>query len=321
MPDHPLVTRADLSTLLSSVADRTINPLAGIFGPDSISWRINRESALFLGAGRAALLQLAHPWVATSLAQHSNLLTNPIGRFHGTFRVIFTMIFGTRGQALAASRHLHTLHIGIRGELPEAVAAHPAGSHYEANETAALLWVFATLVDSALVAYQLVLPALSSAERERYYAESMTMAALFGIPPSALPPDWAAFVRYNREMWDSGVLGINDLSRTMAHRLLAGSGSWVRPPRWYRALTAASLPPRLRADFQLAFGPSEERSLRRAQLWLPRLYRRIPGRLRFVGPFQEAQARLAGRPIGPLTRANNRFWMGQPRLLFPQAAD
>src|ERR1022692_2269401 len=112
------VTRGDLESLLASVEQRVANPRAGIFGRGSISWKINRESALFLGAGRAALLQLAHPWVAAALDQHSNLRNDPLGRFHNTFRVVFTMVFGTLDQALAASRALYQMHTRIRGELP-----------------------------------------------------------------------------------------------------------------------------------------------------------------------------------------------------------
>jgi uncharacterized protein (DUF2236 family) len=41
--------------------------LSGIFGPQSMTWRINREAAIFLGAGRALLLQLAHPWIAAAI--------------------------------------------------------------------------------------------------------------------------------------------------------------------------------------------------------------------------------------------------------------
>src|SRR5271169_662520 len=96
--------------LLATVAAQTADPSAGIFGPRSLSWQINRESALFLGAGRAALLQLAHPWVAAALAEHSSLRADPLARFHHTFRVVFTMVFGTLDQALAASRHLYRLH-------------------------------------------------------------------------------------------------------------------------------------------------------------------------------------------------------------------
>jgi ER-bound oxygenase mpaB/B'/Rubber oxygenase, catalytic domain len=86
------VSRKDIERLRTSVGDDTSDPHAGIFGPCSISWKVNRESALFLGAGRAALLQLAHPWVASALHQHSNLRTDPLARFHNTFRVVFTMV-------------------------------------------------------------------------------------------------------------------------------------------------------------------------------------------------------------------------------------
>lgn len=56
----------------------------GVFGPRSLTWQIDRESAVFFGAGRALLLQLAHPWVAAAIEQHSNVFADPIGRFHRT---------------------------------------------------------------------------------------------------------------------------------------------------------------------------------------------------------------------------------------------
>jgi uncharacterized protein (DUF2236 family) len=116
------------------------------------------------------------------------------------------MIFGTLPQALAASRHLYQLHTRIKGELPESVAGYPQGSPYEANEVNALLWVYATLIESALLAYDSVLPPLSLTEREAYYTESKTLAALFGIPPAALPVDWSRFEAYSRAMLTSDML-------------------------------------------------------------------------------------------------------------------
>jgi len=292
----------------------------GFFGPDSLTWRINRESAIFLGAGRAALLQLAHPWVAASLVHHSNLMNDAIGRFHSTFRVIYTMLFGTRAQAIAASEQVYRLHTGIRGELPNAVGAHPRGEHYEANEVNALCWVFATLVESAILAYDFALPPLTAVEREQYYAESKLTAALFGIPPAALPADWAAFERYCADIMDSPLLGVDDNARRLGCSVLSGAGTWIRPPRWYRALTACWMPPRLRDAFDLPFAAAEEKAVQSAVRRLPRLYLRIPGAIRFVGPYHEAQARLRGRSPGPLTRQSNQFWMGRPRLLYPQLA-
>jgi uncharacterized protein (DUF2236 family) len=312
------VSRAEIERLWDSIRHQTADPHAGIFGPSSISWKVDRESALFLGAGRAALLQLAHPWVAAALDRHSNLRNDPLARFHNTFRVVFTMIFGTLSQALAASRQLYQLHTRIKGELPHSVARYPQGSPYEANEVNALLWVFATLMESAMLAYNTVLPPLSSAEREAFYTESKTLAALFGIPPEAMPADWSAFETYNQAMLSSDVLGVNALSREMAHRVLHGRGSWVPVPAWYRALTAASMPERLRNEFALEYGKQEEDAAARARERLARIYRRVPAALRFVGPYQEANARLRARRVNLLTLASNRFWMGQPRMMFAQ---
>jgi uncharacterized protein (DUF2236 family) len=308
------VTRDDLEFQIAALQRNISEPGAGIFGSNSISWKINRESALFLAAGRAALLQLAHPWVTAALNQHSSLLARPIARFHNTFRVVFTMIFGSSAQAFAASRSLYQLHTRIRGQIPAAVASYSKDSPYEANQLPALRWVYATLVHSAIVAYECVLPPLTDAERAAYYAESTTLAALFGIPRGALPPDWNSFETYISDMCQSQSLGVGDRARSMAHSLLAGSGSWIHIPRWYRALTTEWLHPRFREEFQLDFGALQQESARKARLWLPAIYRRLPPSIRFVGPWHEAQARLANRAPGFLTHRSNQFWIGQPQL-------
>ena len=307
----------DLSeALLSSVAHQAADPRGGIFGPGSVSWKINRESAVFLGAGRAALLQLAHPWVATALQQHSSVIAQPIARFHNTFRIVYTMIFGSLHQALAAARHLYRLHTAIRGELTEPAAGWPRGAHYEANQIAALRWVFATLVESAVLAYDCALGPMPPAEREQYYAGSKTLAGLFGLPASELPQDWAAFHAYNLAMHASAELGVTASARAMAHNLLSGAGSWIPIPRWYRALTTQSMPNRFREEFALSYSAQDERAAARARRWIPRVYRTLPASLRFVGPFHQAQARISGRRAGPLTRLSNRFWVGQALLPF-----
>ena len=310
------VTQQDNQALLDRVALLADGPKTGIFGPASITWRINRESALFLGAGRAALLQLAHPWVAAALAEHSTVLHRPIARFHNTFRVVFTMVFGTLEQALAAARYLYALHTHITGRIPEDVVGYQRGSHYEANEVSALRWVFATLVESAVIAYEAVLPPLGAGEREQYYIEARTLAGLFGIPSEALPEAWDSFAAYNSEMHASNALGVSQGARVIAHNLLAGAGSWIHPPPWYRAVTAAWMPPRFREEFGLGFGARERHSAERALCLLPRIYRRLPGAVRFSGPWREARSRLAGRRPGWLTQSSNRIWIGEPTMPF-----
>src|SRR5215217_977958 len=75
-----IVTAESLERELEWVRTAAAGPDAGIFGPHSISWRVDRKAALFLGAGRALLLQLAHPWVAAAIEQHSDTFENSLGR-------------------------------------------------------------------------------------------------------------------------------------------------------------------------------------------------------------------------------------------------
>jgi uncharacterized protein (DUF2236 family) len=310
------VTPDVLERALARVAGAVDDPKAGLFGPASMLWRVDREAALFLGAGRALLLQLAHPFVAAGVAEHSRTLSDPIGRFHRTFAVMYALVFGNLDQALEAARRLHRRHAAVTGALPEAAGPYPAGTAYLANEAQALLWVHATLADTALVAHDLVLPPLAAGEQERYYAECRRLGALFGLPPEDQPEDLEAFRAYFEGMLSpAGPLQVSAAARAVAGPVLAGAGTWLRPPRWYRDLTAGLLPEPLRDGFGLRYGPAERRRAERAVAWLARLYPALPARLRQVGPAQEARGRLDGQPRpDALTRTLNRFWIGRDRI-------
>jgi uncharacterized protein (DUF2236 family) len=310
-----VVGEADLERELALLHKPIADSPVGVFGPSSVMWQIDKEAAIFLGAGRALLLQLAHPCIATAIAQHSRTLADPIGRFHRTFNSVFAMVFGTTEQAMAAARRLHQRHAGINGRLTEAAGRFAAGSRYEANEVAALCWVHATLVDSALIAYQLVFPPLSAEERERYWTEARRFAAFFGIPQDALPQSWADFATGNDRMLGSDLLSVSDEARRIARVVLSGAGTWLPIPSWYRALTARLLPVRLREEFGLPYGELEHRQTERALAVLRQVYPWVPPLLRHVGPYHEASAQLAGRVRpGVATQLLNRLWIGQKSM-------
>ena len=134
------------------------------------------------------------------------------------------MVFGSLDQSLSAARSLHRRHAEIKGRLSSAAGPFPAGSRYYANEVPALCWVHATLIETALLAYELVLPPLTPEQRERYYSESRLFAALFGIPDESLPHDWTAFSTYIAGMVQSDTLTVTDQARIMARRLITGAG-------------------------------------------------------------------------------------------------
>src|SRR5213082_703348 len=129
---------------------------AGLFPDDSIVRQVNRENVLVLGGGRALLMQLAHPSVAAGVDEHSDFRTHPIQRLRRTVRMIMAIVFGDRETALAAARAVNQTHGRVRGE------------RYRALDPDLLLWVHATLVDSALATYETFVKPLPAREREDF---------------------------------------------------------------------------------------------------------------------------------------------------------
>src|SRR4051812_13451649 len=166
-----IVTRADLEASLAALRGQIPDPRAGILGPRSIAWRIGGDVAVFLGGGRAALLQLAHPMVAHAIDQHSHTRADVAGRFRRTFRNVFAMVFGHVDDAFFAARRVHTIHSRIHGTIPERVGGWPAGTPYHANDADALRWVHATLVDTTLLVREHVDGALPAAIKDGYVIE------------------------------------------------------------------------------------------------------------------------------------------------------
>lgn len=319
MPPDPRVTDADLERGLQAALRGAPGDPAGLFGPASPVWRVNGEAVIFLGAARALLLQLAHPWVAEGIVRHSRALADPVGRFHRTFGLIYPMLFGTLGQASDAARRLHRRHAGVSGTLPAAAGRWAAGAVYAANDRSAMAWVQATLADTALRVYELALPPLDAVERERYWQDTRRLGGLFGLSPDDHPADWAGFQAAFSQKLDlagtpHGELAVTDAARAVAQALFRDVKPWLRQPAWALDLTASLLPPSLRDGFGLPWDDARRDRVARLTDRLARHYRRLPRAIRQVGPWQEAQARLAGRPPSWAVRANNLLWLGRDRL-------
>lgn len=310
----PLVSRGDLDEELAALRASVSDPRAGLFGPSSIVWEVAREAAIFLGAGRAALLQLAHPYVGTAIAHHSITLANPQLRFQRTFRRIFRMVFGDLDEALGAAADVFRVHSHVHGALPEAVGPFPRGHTYDARDREAAVWVLATLWDTSLWLFDRVVRPLGVEERARYYEESRRFAQLFGVA-RALPPTYAAFTAYVEHTLSSELLTVSsDAARIGRHimrpdnllgRALAGD---------FGLFTAHLLPPRLAQAFGLERGGARgarrfERILELARRAVPRL----PPRVRYLPAYLDAQRRLRG-DLGRdrLGELMTRLYLGQP---------
>ncbi|HZU17521.1 MAG TPA: oxygenase MpaB family protein, partial [Candidatus Dormibacteraeota bacterium] len=203
-----------------------------LFPPDSVTWRVNQEPALLLAGGRALLMQLAHPGVAAGVDEHSDYRRRPLRRLARTLRLTMAISFGTREQALAAARRINDTHRRVRGE------------GYEAMDPRLLLWVHATLIDSAVVAYRTFVGPLTPAEEEAYYRQATVVGALLGIPRGRYPSGLAGFRRYLADMLEGDELRVDERARALAGyvlrprlRLVPGFAYWP-----VEVLTAGLLP-------------------------------------------------------------------------------
>src|SRR5258705_1647712 len=72
-----------------------------ILGPDSIAWRIASDPRLYLGAGNALLLQVAHPTVGSGVRDFSKFESEPWDRLFRTIDYVNLSVYGGGGAAPA----------------------------------------------------------------------------------------------------------------------------------------------------------------------------------------------------------------------------
>lgn len=298
------VSREDLEASLLRLAADVRDPRAGLFGPSSKVWQVNREAAIFLGAGRAALLQTAHPFVATGVDQHSKTKTDPVGRFARTFEAVFAMVYGDQDHAFKAARTVHSIHRRITGTIPERVGSFASGSRYAANTDEALFWVHATLWDTSIQCFELIVRPLSNAEKNTYYEETKRFAALFGIPDAVIPPTWGDFVEYNAQAFEAPWLAVGREGADIV-RFLLKPPTIALAPMWrtFGVLTAGLLPPRVRELYELPFGRLERGIFDGAIRTIRASYPHLPPSVRHLPPYRTAMDTLGEQPDTALGKA------------------
>jgi uncharacterized protein (DUF2236 family) len=244
--------------------------VTGLYADDSITRRVNRENILLLGGGRALLMQLAHPMVAAGVDDHSDFRTHPIRRLRRTVLMTMAIVFGERETALAAARTVNRAHARVQG------------SEYRALDPDLLMWVHATLVDSALVTYQAFVQKLSPSDCEDFYQESKLIGELLGIPRGRFPRSLKDFAEYMHRMLSEGEVRVGERAKELGRlvvrpplRLLPGP---VMVP--FEVVTAGLLPASLRAPYGLPWGRGQQRAFKLAVAAVPRIVALTPPVLR-----------------------------------------
>jgi uncharacterized protein (DUF2236 family) len=238
-----------------------------------------------LGGGRALLLQVAHPLVAAGVAEHSGYREDPWKRLAGTMNAVWAVVFGTRAQADRAARRVRAMHAKVNGTLAAPMGPFAAGTRYSALDPDLLLWVHATLVDSALLVHSQWVGGLRESDQAAYYEDAKTLAGLFGTPPEVIPTTLADFRVYMEQMLAGDEICVTDTARQIARTVLDPPlPRALRPAAGVVNLVTASLmPPRLRREYGIAWDPVRAAVLAGSREWVRRIAMPLlPGRLRQV---------------------------------------
>ena len=256
-----------------------------LFGPDSMMWKVNRESVLLLGGRAALLMQLAHPLVAAGVSDHSDFRSDSLGRLRRTLDVMLSITFGDMTTAEKMMRRVDAVHTRVKGTAPD-------GRAYSAQDPYLSKWVFTTLVYTSVGVYEACIAKLSTEESQQLYDESLVIARMFGIPGELMPATRRQLIAWMHQMIESDEIEVTPLARDLA-------GDILRPVRFVprrvaeasAIVTRSLLPPKIRKGYALNAGLPDSMVLavarRAARATLPLM----PSRLRLL---PAARAALRG---------------------------
>jgi uncharacterized protein (DUF2236 family) len=126
-----------------------------------------------------------------------------------------------------------------------------------------MLWVHGTLVYVSLELYQRYVRRLQPEEEERYYREMSEVARIFGTPSAVIPGSLREFREYIAAQIAGGPITATAPARDVAAVILAAplpAPMRVLLPA-HRLATAGTLPPRLREEYGLRWGPAHRVAL------------------------------------------------------------
>lgn len=147
----------------------------GLFGPDSITWKVHADFPSMMVGGLAALmLQALHPLALAGVWDHSAFRTNTLGRLRNTTAFVGRTTYAPREPAAAAIAHVLKIHHAVRGTAPD-------GRAYSADDPHLLVWVHCAECVCFLAAYQAYCRVrIPRPLQDRYLAEMARIAEALG---------------------------------------------------------------------------------------------------------------------------------------------
>lgn len=281
--------RASLDGMSAQSASR---PDPGLYGPDSVSWRVHADPSMALAGLRALFLQAVHPMAMAGVAEHSDFRADPWGRLFRTAEYVGVTTYGTRAQAERAGAKVRGIHRRLSGVEPE------SGVAYRVSDPHLLLWVHCVEVESFLTTAIRCGLRVSRSDRDRYYAEQTIGSALVGLDPADVPASVEEMAAYFRRMHPE--LRVTAAARRTAAFILwppmpgvVSKGTPARPAWVALAAAAFTMLPRwARRLYRMPGLPTTDAAATAAGLAFRSGLLVVPERLRHGPELKSAKARL-----------------------------
>jgi uncharacterized protein (DUF2236 family) len=254
----------------------------GLFGPESVTWRIHGDPSMIIGGLRSLLVQSLNPRAMAGVDQHSDYRVDPWGRLRRTSEYVAATTFGDTATAEAAAAAVRAVHARVRGVDPH------TGEDYAADDHELLAWVHNVEVHSFLVAYRRYGARLSDRDADRYVGEMVRAAELMGLSPDEVPGDLAGL----RATLRAAPLEVSEAARRGMRFILAPPMPAFARPLYLVPVAAAVglLPKEVRRLYGLPWFPPAHPAVRLTTYGLLRaLNIALPG----PPALREARARLA----------------------------
>ncbi len=166
---------------------RSVEPAEdyGLFGPDSITWRVwSYPTSLTIGFQRAVVIEELDPHLVAAVDRTGGIYARPRTRYDRTLRYFAMVAFADSASISKAADVLVKVHSLAIGTDPI------TGTRYDANDPDSQLWIQLTGWHSILKAYEVYGPGkLSPEEEAQYWAECRVAAELQTCDPDDIPAD------------------------------------------------------------------------------------------------------------------------------------
>src|SRR4051812_45357667 len=166
----------------------------GLFGPGSVTWRVQSDPIMWVAGLRALLLQAVHPAAMAGVLEHSDFRLDPWGRLTRTADYVGTVAFGSSADVERAGARVRGVHAKVRG------IDGRTGRTYSARDPHLLCWVHCCEVESFLTTYLRAGGHLSGPQIDAFYAEQTRAAAVVGLDPDSVPASAVQRAAYFRRM-------------------------------------------------------------------------------------------------------------------------